>query len=107
MGALVDPRTGQACGHGVSITVGARTAWLADGLTKVVASSLGEIGLAGDVDAGVTASTEPVAEGQEAGTAVGELLARDQARAVIIDASGRATWLGVVKPEFIAQAHVA
>jgi thiamine biosynthesis lipoprotein len=102
VGALVDPRTGQACGHGVSITVWARSAWLADGLTKVVASSLAELGLVGE-----TCAPAPVAAGQGPRTEVGALLARYRARAVVIDAVGRATWLGAVNHEFIAQAHVA
>jgi len=38
IGALVDPHTGGACGHGLSISVRAPHAWLADGLTKVVAT---------------------------------------------------------------------
>ena len=37
IGALIDPRTGTSCGHGLSISVRARFAWLADALTKVVA----------------------------------------------------------------------
>jgi thiamine biosynthesis lipoprotein len=67
VGALVDPRTGAACGHGVSITVWARPAWLADALTKVVA-------------------------GDPGGAAA--LMARHRARAVVIDEAGLATWIG-------------
>ncbi len=64
--ALLDPRTGTACGHGLSITVLAPTALLADALTKVVA-------------------VDP--------TAARPLLARHRARAVILDTRGRAVWL--------------
>jgi thiamine biosynthesis lipoprotein len=112
VGALVDPRTGMACGHGVSITVWARSAWLADGLTKVVASSLTELGLGGPTGATGPCVTAPVPGGLVAADqgprfAVAALLELYQARAVIIDAAGRATWLGVVTHEFIAQADVA
>ncbi|MBW8781931.1 MAG: FAD:protein FMN transferase [Verrucomicrobia bacterium] len=65
-GALVDPRNGTACGQNLSITVLARSAWLADALTKVVA-----------VD---PAAARPI-------------LARYGARAVILDTQGRADWL--------------
>lgn len=70
-GALVDPRTNTACGQGVSITVLARTAWLADALTKVVA---------------IDPST------------AGPLLSRYQARAVVLDTHGRAVWLNAHVP---------
>jgi FAD:protein FMN transferase len=70
-GALVDPRTGTACGQGVSVTVLARTAWLADALTKIVA-----------VDPANAAS----------------LLTRHRARAVILDTCGRAVWLNASVP---------
>ena len=112
VGALVDSRTGMACGHGVSITVWARSTWLADGLTKVVASSLTELGLCGPTGATGPCVTAPVpgglvTAGQGPRFAVVALLARYQAHAVIIDATGRATWLGAVTHEFIAQADVA
>ena len=86
VGALVDPRTGRACGHGVSITVWASAAWLADGLTKVVASALAEPGGMANV---------------------ARLLARYRANAVVIDAGGGATWIGSVTDGFLSQAHVA
>jgi len=38
VGALIDARTGRACGRGLSISVRAPSAWLADALTKVVAA---------------------------------------------------------------------
>ncbi len=107
VGALVDPRTGQPCGHGVSITVWVRSAWLADGLTKVLASSLIELGLGGETGATGSLAAGKGAAGREAAAVVGEMLARYEARAVIIDAAGRATWLGAVTHEFIAQADVA
>ena len=70
VGALVDPRTGIACRPGISITVVARAAWLADALTKVVA-----IDPSGALP----------------------LLAHHRARALLLDATGRATWLGGVE----------
>ncbi len=71
IGALVDPRSNTVCGQGVSITVLARTAWLADALTKIVA-----------VDPGFARP----------------LLARYRARAVILDTRGRAVWLNASVP---------
>ena len=65
--ALLDPRDATVCGRGVSITVLAPNALLADALTKVVAV---------DPDAALP------------------LLARHRARAVILDTQGRAVWLG-------------
>ncbi len=76
IGALVDPRSGTACGHGVSITVLARTTWLADALTKVVA---------------VDSCTDPT-------TATALLLKRYRARAVVLDTEGRAVWLNATVP---------
>ena len=64
---LIDPRNGTICARGLSITVLAPTALLADALTKVVA-------------------IDP--------EAACPLLARYRARAVILDTQGRAVWLG-------------
>lgn len=71
IGALVDPRNKTACARDASITVLARTAWLADALTKVVA-------------------VDPAA--------AGPVLARHRARAVILDTCGRAVWLNANVP---------
>jgi len=105
VGALVDPRSGQACGHGVSITVVAGTAWLADGLTKVVASALGELGFDSSAFKKTSTTTTTGNEGQA--TKMGAVLRRYKARAVIIDAAGHATWLGAVTDNFSTPAHVA
>jgi thiamine biosynthesis lipoprotein len=71
--ALVDPKSRTACGQGVSITVLARTAWLADALTKIVA-----------------VTPDP--------TTAEPLLARHRARAVVLDTQGRAVWLNASVP---------
>lgn len=69
VGALVDPRTGAACGHGLSVTVFARSAWLADALTKPVAAAPG---------------------------ACAPWLAAHGARAYLLDAAGRGVWLNPI-----------
>ena len=105
VGALVDPRTGQACGHGVSISVWARSAWLADGLTKVVASAWAEgrgAGSAADT-CGVVVAGEPAGTG----FSLTGLLSRYQARAVVVAADGRAEWLGAETESLFNHDHVA
>lgn len=66
VGALVNPRTGATCGHGLSVTVFARSAWLADALTKPVAAVPAE---------------------------AGPWLAARHARAFLLDATGQGAWL--------------
>ena len=114
VGALVDPRTGQACGHGVSISVWARSAWLADGLTKVVASAWAEgrgaTEAAGGLEPGGAGGTcGRAAAGVWAETAFGlnRLLARYQARAIVVAADGRAEWLGAEAESLFNHDHVA
>jgi thiamine biosynthesis lipoprotein len=114
VGALVDPRTGQACGHGVSISVWARSAWLADGLTKVVASAwaegpgVKEAG-GGREPGGAAQACGRVATGgpAEARFSLTRLLARYRARAVVVAADGQAEWLGAEAEPFLKQSHVA
>ncbi|HTJ77402.1 MAG TPA: FAD:protein FMN transferase [Rariglobus sp.] len=73
--ALIDPRDDTICARGISITVLAPTALLADVLTKVVA-------------------VDPAAAPR--------LLARHRARAVILDTQGRTVWLDAASFRHVA-----